>query len=105
MGVVGGGFYGIYVLGIDSYHYWSNSRQFVDNWDLFYGVFKSVFFGATIAIVSCYRGFNCAPGAEGVGKAATAAFVISFVIILILDFVISISLDRVHDLIWPEIMG
>jgi phospholipid/cholesterol/gamma-HCH transport system permease protein len=105
MGVVGGGFYSIHVLGIDRYHYVSNSQQFVDNWDLFYGIFKSVFFGATIAIVSCYRGFHCAPGAEGVGRAATASFVISFVIILILDFLLSISLDWVHDVIWPPILG
>jgi phospholipid/cholesterol/gamma-HCH transport system permease protein len=104
MGVVGGGFYGIHILGIDSYHYWSNSREFVSNWDLFYGVFKSVFFGATIGLVSCYRGFNCAAGAEGVGKAATAAFVMSFVIILILDLFLSIALDRVHDFIWPEMV-
>ena len=39
-----------------------NSQQFVDNWDLFYGIFKSVFFGATIAIVSCYRGFQLRAG-------------------------------------------
>jgi len=104
MGVAGGWLYSVYVLGIDTYHYWSNSRQFVDNWDLFYGIFKSVFFGATIAIVSCYRGFSCAPGAEGVGKAATAAFVISFVIILVLDFVLSVGLDQVHGFLWPEIM-
>ena len=93
----------VQVFGIDSYHYWNNSQQFVENWDLFYGIFKSVFFGATIAIVSCYRGFNCAPGAEGVGRAATAAFVLSFVIILILDLGLSISLDRVHHMLWPEI--
>jgi phospholipid/cholesterol/gamma-HCH transport system permease protein len=105
MGVVGGGFYSIHVLNIDSYHYWSNSREFVHNWDLFYGLFKSVFFGATIAIVSCYRGFHCAVGAEGVGKAATAAFVLSFVIILILDFVLSILLDHVHNLIWPDMVN
>ena len=59
------GFYSVHVFGIDSYHYWNNSQQFVDNWDLFYGIFKSVFFGATIAIVSCYRGFHCAPGRRG----------------------------------------
>ena len=98
MGVVGGWLYSVNVFGIDSYHYWHNSQQFVHNWDLFYGIFKSVFFGATIAIVSCYRGFNCAPGAEGVGRAATAAFVLSFVIILMLDFFLSIGLDRVHDI-------
>ena len=102
MGIVGGGFYAVYVLGIDSYHYWSNSQEYVDNWDLFYGIFKSVFFGATIALVSCHRGFNCAPGAEGVGRAATAAFVISFVVIIILDLVLSIMLDTVHDTLWPE---
>ena len=105
MGVVGGGFYSVHVLNIDSYHYWSNSREFVHNWDLFYGLFKSVFFGATIAIVSCYRGFHCAAGAEGVGKAATAAFVLSFVIILVLDFVLSILLDHVHNLIWPDMIN
>ena len=102
MGVVGGWLYSVHVFGIDSYHYWNNSQQFVDNWDLFYGIFKSVFFGATIAIVSCYRGFNCAPGAEGVGRAATAAFVLSFVIILILDLMLSIMLDEVYFMLWPE---
>jgi phospholipid/cholesterol/gamma-HCH transport system permease protein len=102
MGVVGGGYYSIHILGIDSYHYWTNSQQFVENWDLFYGVFKSVFFGATIALVSCYRGFHCAPGAEGVGRAATAAFVMSFVFILILDLGLSIWLDHVYNWIWPQ---
>ena len=105
MGVVGGWLYSVNVFGIDSYHYWHNSQEFVHNWDLFYGIFKSVFFGATIAIVSCYRGFNCAPGAEGVGRAATQAFVLSFVIILILDFFLSIGLDKLHDFIWPDLMG
>jgi phospholipid/cholesterol/gamma-HCH transport system permease protein len=104
MGVVGGWMYSVNVFGIDSYHYWHNSQEFVHNWDLFYGIFKSIFFGATIAIVSCYRGFNCAPGAEGVGRAATSAFVLSFVIILILDFFLSIGLDKVHDIIWPDLM-
>jgi phospholipid/cholesterol/gamma-HCH transport system permease protein len=69
------------------------------------GANPRVFFGATIAIVSCYRGFNCAPGAEGVGRAATAAFVLSFVIILILDLFLSIGLDKVHRLIWPEVVA
>jgi phospholipid/cholesterol/gamma-HCH transport system permease protein len=104
MGVVGGWLYSVNVFGIDSYHYWHNSQQFVHNWDLFYGIFKSIFFGATIAIVSCYRGFNCTPGAEGVGRAATSAFVLSFVIILVLDFFLSIGLDKLHDVIWPDLM-
>ena len=55
------------------------------HFDLFAGVFKSLFFGAAIALIGCHRGFHCEPGAEGVGRAATAAFVYSFVIILFLD--------------------
>jgi phospholipid/cholesterol/gamma-HCH transport system permease protein len=102
MGVVGGAAYSIYGLGIDSNHYWQNSQDYVGAFDLFSGVFKSLFFGAAIALVSCYRGFHCDPGAEGVGRAATSAFVISFVLILVLDFFLGIALDNFYLLIWPE---
>jgi phospholipid/cholesterol/gamma-HCH transport system permease protein len=102
MGVVGGFFYSVVILGIDSHHYRYNSEQFVGAFDLFTGVFKSVFFGATIAIISCYRGFHCAAGAEGVGRAATAAFVFSFVFILIEDLVLNIILDAIYYSLWPQ---
>ena len=102
MGVAGGFFYSVTVLGIDSHHYWENAAQFVANWDLFIGVFKSIFFGATIALIGCHSGFTCDPGAEGVGRAATAAFVYSFVIILILDLLLGIVLDQVYVALWPE---
>ena len=101
MGVVGGAFYCVWFLGIDYHHYRSNAQRFVENWDLLYGVVKSVFFGATIGIISCYRGFNCLPGAEGVGRAATTAFVYSFVVIIILDLLVSIVLDQIYLAIWP----
>jgi phospholipid/cholesterol/gamma-HCH transport system permease protein len=101
-GVMGGFSYAVYALGIDSSHYWQNSRDYVSAFDLFSGIFKSVFFGAAIALVSCYRGFHCEAGAEGVGRAATSAFVISFVSILILDFFLGILLDNVYMTIWPE---
>jgi phospholipid/cholesterol/gamma-HCH transport system permease protein len=101
MGVVGGYLYSIYFLKIDQFHYYQNSAEFVGTWDLFYGVIKSLFFGAAIALVSCHRGFHCGAGAEGVGRAATAAFVISFVLILILDLVIGILLDNIYMSLWP----
>ena len=46
----------------------THSRDGVDGFDLFSGIFKSVFFGAVIAIISCYQGFHCKPGAEGRGQ-------------------------------------
>ena len=102
MGVIGGYFYSCYILDVDKFLYTENSRQFVGNFDLFIGVFKSLFFGATIAVLSCHRGFHCSPGAEGVGRAATAAFVYSFVVILILDLFLGIALDAVYNSLWPE---
>ena len=102
MGVFGGASYSIYGLGIDSNHYWQNSQDFIGTFDLFSGVFKSLFFGAAIALVSCYRGFHCDAGAEGVGRAATSAFVVSFVSILVLDFFLGIALDNFYMMVWPE---
>jgi phospholipid/cholesterol/gamma-HCH transport system permease protein len=84
------------------HHYSKNAKLFVENWDLFYGVVKSVFFGATIGILSCYRGFNCKAGAEGVGQAATTAFVHSFVTIIALDLFLSIILDGIYSTVWPN---
>jgi phospholipid/cholesterol/gamma-HCH transport system permease protein len=102
MGVAGAFFYAVNLLGIDAHHYLENSQHFVGNFDLFAGIFKSLFFGAAIALIACYRGFHCDPGAEGVGRAATTAFVYSFVMILLLDLLLGIALDGIYFTLWPE---
>ena len=53
-------------------------------------------------MIACYRGFNCDPGAEGVGRAATTAFVYSFVMILLLDLLLGIAMDGLYFSLWPE---
>ena len=53
-------------------------------------------------MISCHRGFHCDPGAEGVGRAATNAFVYSFVVILMLDLFLGIFLDAIYDMLWPQ---
>lgn len=102
MGVVGGYFYCVFILGIDKHFYLYNSAEFVGGFDLFVGIFKSLFFGAVIALISCYRGFNSDAGAEGVGRAATASFVLSFVTILVLDLMLGIVLDVIYGILWPS---
>ena len=37
MGIVGGAYYGVYLLGIDSHYYWANSQEYVRGFDLFAG--------------------------------------------------------------------
>jgi phospholipid/cholesterol/gamma-HCH transport system permease protein len=102
MGIIGGAVVATQMLGVDSYHYWAHSRSYVGGLDIFAGVFKSYFFGAAIALISCHRGFNCSAGAEGVGKAATEAFVTSFVAILFLDFCLGLAWNKFYVAIWPE---
>ena len=65
---VGGRLYATGLLGIDKNQYLENSQHFVTDFDIFAGLFKSLFFGAAIALIACYRGFHCEPGAEGVGR-------------------------------------
>ena len=105
MGLAGAFFYCNIVLGIDVHHYWDNSAQFVTNFDLFSGLIKSVFFGSAIAMISCYQGYNCKAGAEGVGHASTSSFVFSFVAILVLDLTLGISMDAIYFAIYPEGFG
>ncbi|HPZ82255.1 MAG TPA: ABC transporter permease, partial [Thermogutta sp.] len=42
------------------------------------------------------------PGAEGVGRAATYAFVHSFVMILLLDLILGIGLDALYNVLFPQ---
>src|SRR5687768_3588458 len=102
MGVIGGYFYSILILDIDAHHYWANSEAFVNRFDLFSGIIKSVFFGAAIAVISCHRGFRCQPGAEGVGRAATSAFVYSFVMILVIDLFLGNLMYSTYNRIYPD---
>jgi phospholipid/cholesterol/gamma-HCH transport system permease protein len=105
MGVIGGAVVSTQLMKVDSYYYWYHSRQYVGSLDLLAGVFKSYFFGSAIALISCHRGFHSKAGAEGVGKAATEAFVYSFIAILVIDFIIGILWNAVYYAIWPNASG
>jgi phospholipid/cholesterol/gamma-HCH transport system permease protein len=105
MGVIGGAVICTKLMGIDSYHYWYHSRGYVEGLDVFAGIFKVLFFGAAIALISCHRGFHSKAGAEGVGRAATEAFVYSFIAILALDFVIGYLWNRTYNMIYPNAGG
>jgi len=100
MGVFGGYAISAKVFGVSEILYWRYSAQSLELWDISCGLIKSVLFGAAIAMVSCYKGFTCRSGAEGVGRACTEAFVASFVAILVLDFFMAVLLKGLYELIW-----
>jgi len=59
---------------------------------------KSFFFGLAIGLVGCYKGYNCAKGTEGVGKAANSAVVLSSLLLFVIDFVAVFVTDIFYDL-------
>jgi phospholipid/cholesterol/gamma-HCH transport system permease protein len=100
MGVYGGWFICVPIFKVSSQDFWTFTEVALEAWDIYSGLIKSAFFGATIGFISTYKGFHCKPGAQGVGQACTEAFVSSFVAILVLDFFISIVLKAVYESIW-----
>ena len=64
------------------------------------GITKGIFFGASIALVSCFKGFHCKSGAQGVGRACTEAFVWSFLSILVIDFILAIIFKAIYEAVW-----
>jgi len=76
-------------LGFTPSMFLGSMRRFVEAKDLVYSIIKGVSFGAVIPLISCYYGFKCKPGAEGVGKATTNSVVAASVAIIFIDFLLS----------------
>ncbi len=89
LGIFGGYVVTVTGFGVNATGYWDFSAYLVTNWDVSTGLIKSVVFGLAIGLISCYEGFHCRQGAEGVGRAATDSFVTSFMAIIISNFFIA----------------
>jgi len=101
MGIIGGYFVSVVQFGINARAYWSFSASGVELWDVAIGVVKGFFFGVAIAAISCYKGFTCKEGAQGVGQACTEAFVASFISILAMDYALAVIFKSIYNTFWP----
>jgi phospholipid/cholesterol/gamma-HCH transport system permease protein len=98
---MGSSFICLHVYQIDSHHYWQHTQQYVKVWDVMTGLGKAVVFAFVLSLIACHRGFHGQPGAAGVGRAATEAFVWSFVAIIVLDFFLAMFANSLYEIIWP----
>ena len=83
---IAGGYLVAVVNGVAGGGYISSMQQWLEVRDVLMGMLKTVFFGATIAIVGCQQGLSTTGGATGVGKATTNAVVFSIIMIYIINF-------------------
>ncbi|MEQ8822042.1 MAG: ABC transporter permease [Sumerlaeia bacterium] len=91
--LLGGFFGGMAVaagpLNISPAEYYIITTKFAYLEDVFSGLFKTIVFGNVIALVGCYFGYSTRGGAEGVGRATTTAVVITLLLILVWDFLLT----------------
>jgi phospholipid/cholesterol/gamma-HCH transport system permease protein len=90
VGVVGGYFVGVPLIGVDSGAFWSQMQGGVDLFsDIGNGFIKSVVFGIVVTFIALYQGFEAKPTPEGVSQATTRTVVISSLAVLALDFLLT----------------
>jgi len=86
LGVYGGYLVAVKLMEANPVIYSENTYQFLVMKDLWSGVIKSAVFGLILTLTGCVRGYYTSGGAEGVGRATTAAVVEASLIILLSDF-------------------
>lgn len=88
-GNAGGYIIGVLSLKVNSSLYIETAFRFLELKDIYTGIFKSFVFGGIIALVSCYQGLNTTGGAEGVGRNTTVSVVMSFILIILADCILT----------------
>ena len=89
VGTLGGGVVGTTQLGVNFEQYMSSAMSIADTKDLSSGLIKAIVFGLVIGTVSVAQGFGTSLGATGVGRATQRSVVISFLLILMLGYMIT----------------
>jgi phospholipid/cholesterol/gamma-HCH transport system permease protein len=90
MAILGAVVFSVGVMGLESGIFWSklqNNIQFVQ--DYMGGFWKSVVFGGLVSLIAVFFGSTAKPTGSGVGTATTNTVVMSSVLILIFDFIMT----------------
>ena len=90
VGIFGAWIVGVVMIGVDGGAFWSQMQAGVDVFsDIGNSVIKSVVFAIAVGLISLYQGYNARPTPEGVSRATTRTVVISSLMVLGLDFIMT----------------
>jgi phospholipid/cholesterol/gamma-HCH transport system permease protein len=90
VGVYGGYFLAVGLLGVDEGAFWSQMQASVDfHDDILNGVIKSVVFGVAVTWIAVFEGYDTVPTSEGISRATTRTVVHSSLAVLGLDFILT----------------
>jgi phospholipid/cholesterol/gamma-HCH transport system permease protein len=80
-------------LGSDAGNFWSGMQDSVELWnDVGKGMIKAVIFAAVVTWIAVFQGYDTEPTPEGIGLATTRTVVTSSVMILAMDFILTLSM-------------
>lgn len=94
MGVLGGYAIAVGYYKMSPISYLDPLPSHITTFDFVSGLIKAIVFGFIIITISCYRGLTTRGGAAGVGRATTNSVVICYTVILIGNFLLTLSLNN-----------
>jgi phospholipid/cholesterol/gamma-HCH transport system permease protein len=94
IGIIGGYISGVMLLGVNAGTYFHKVQVSLEMKDISDGFIKAIVFAVIVSTVCCYHGYFAhmradSHGAKAVGLATTSAVVISCVLILVSDYVVT----------------
>lgn len=89
VGILGGLAAATSVIHVSASVYMQETIDFLHGNDITSGLWKAVAFGAILSLISAYFGFKSQGGAQGVGRAATNAVVVSSILILTANYLLT----------------
>ncbi len=89
VGVCGGYFFNVVLQGGTPGAYLASFTALAQLPDLYVGQLKAIMFGAIAGLVAAYKGLNAKGGPKGVGDAVNQSVVIGFMLLFLVNFIIT----------------
>ena len=90
LAILGSVVFSIGVMDLDAGIYWSKLQDSVYFYkDFVGGIWKSLVFGGLVSLIAVFFGYTAKPTGAGVGTATTNTVVLSSVLILVFDFIMT----------------
>jgi phospholipid/cholesterol/gamma-HCH transport system permease protein len=88
-GIAGGAFVAVTLLHLNAGQFLHTAYNSLVRGDVIEGLSKPLFSGFIIATIGCYYGLKTTGGTRGVGRSTTQAVVVSAVLIILTDFLVT----------------
>ena len=88
-GILGGAAVTVFMNHQNGTQYFSMAYEYLGVGDIMQGLIKPLFSGFIIASIGCFYGLKTTGGTEGVGRSTIKAVVVSSVLIIFVDFLVT----------------